>query len=292
MSITVIDGGFATTVQGKSRAMGRVYGIPPGGALDPFAHQAANELVGNPAEAGTLEIFSQGPILQFQKAALIAVTGAKAEVKLDDRSMPNWMSIFVRTGQILTIEPLSGGRTYLAVHGGFDVPLVLGSRSTYLRANLGGLGRCLQVDDQLRLGKTTLRNLPLAAGKLYPLDKRPAYGHEVRVRVKPGPHQDNFHPDTYYTLYQASYKLLPDSDRMGFRFEGVPLKHKNLASAEIAACGTVYGAMQVPANGQPIILMADHQVTGGYPIIGTILTADLPLVAQLVPGDIVRFSYG
>jgi antagonist of KipI len=134
-----------------------------------------------------------------------------------------------------------------------------------------------------------LRSFAEAAGRLFPAKRRPAYSPSVTVRLQPGPYQENFQPEAYTNLFSQPYSLTTDADRMGFRLQGKPLRHLSAELAEIPACGAVFGAVQVPANGQPIILMADHQVTGGYPIIGTVLSADLPLVAQLLPGNQVRF---
>ncbi len=302
-ALEVIAPGLLTTLQDLGRPTGRNYGIPPGGALDRFAHVAANQLVQNPPGAATLEITLQGPRLHFQTSALIAITGADLRPMLDNQPIPLWMSVFGRAGQTLEFGPALisddtskrkswGGRAYLAIHGGFDAPLFLGSRSTYLRAKLGGYagqGRALKAKDILKSGPIEIRQFPEAAGRLLPPEQRPAYGRAVAVRVVPGPFQENFNPAAWQSLLNATYTLSHQSDRMGFRLDGPPLAHVSPTLAEIAACGAVYGAIQVPANGQPIILMADHQVTGGYPIIGTVLSADLPLLAQLLPGDEVRF---
>jgi antagonist of KipI len=304
IEIEVLEPGLQTTFQDLGRSAGRRYGLPPGGALDRFAHQAANELAGNPAAAATLEITLQGPRLLFATPALISLTGADLGPLLNDRPVPMWMSVFVRAGQALAFTPRHlasgagagakwGGRAYLAVHGGFEAPLNLDSRSTYLRARFGGIkgeGRVLQPGDRLFSNPPRLRSFSEAAGRLYPPQKRPAYGRSVTVRLVPGPYQEHFLPAAYSHLFGQPYRVTSDADRMGFRLEGPKLAHVSPEMAEIPACGAVFGAIQVPANGQPIILMADHQVTGGYPIIGTVLSADLPLVAQLLPGDEIRFS--
>ncbi|MBN9390086.1 MAG: biotin-dependent carboxyltransferase [Chloroflexi bacterium] len=302
IEIEVLEPGLQTTLQDLGRAAGRRYGLPPGGALDRFAHQAANELVGNSAAEATLEITLQGPRLLFATPALISLTGADLGPLLNDRPVPMWMAVFVRAGQVLAFTPRNlatgagtkwGGRAYLAVHGGFEAPLNLESRSTYLRAKFGGIkgeGRVLQPGDQLVSNPPRLRSFAENAGRLYPPQKRPAYGRSVTVRLVPGPYQEHFQSAAYAQLFGQPYRVTTDADRMGFRLEGPKLAHVSPEMAEIPACGAVFGAIQVPANGQPIILMADHQVTGGYPIIGTVLSADLPLVAQLLPGDEIRFS--
>lgn len=301
IEIEVVEPGLQTTLQDLGRSSGRRYGLPPGGALDRFAHKAANELVGNAPTEATLEITLQGPRLFFNTPALISLTGADLGPLLNERPVPMWMSLFVRSGQVLSFTPRRltpgsgtkwGGRAYLAVHGGFEAPLNLESRSTYLRAKVGGLkgeGRALRPGDLLFSNPPRLRSFTEAAGRLFPVKNRPAYGRKVTVRLLPGPYQENFQPSAYTNLFGQPYRVTNDADRMGFRLEGPVLAHVSPEMAEIPACGAVFGAIQVPANGQPIILMADHQVTGGYPIIGTALSADLPLVAQLLPGDEIRF---
>lgn len=302
IEIEVEEPGLQSTLQDLGRSAGRRYGLPPGGALDRFAHRAANTLVGNSPDEATLEITLQGPRLVFNTPALLSLTGADLGPLLNDRPVPMWMSLFVRAGQTLSFTPRSltpgvgikwGGRTYLAVHGGFEAPLNLGSRSTYLRAKVGGIlgeGRALQPGDRLFSNPPCLRSFAEAAGRLFPESQRPAYGRAVTVQVVPGPYAEHFKPAAYANLFGQSYKVTGNADRMGFRLDGPKLLHLLPEMAEIPACGAVFGAIQVPANGQPIILMADHQVTGGYPIIGTVQSDDLPLVAQLLPGDELRFT--
>ena len=185
-----------------------------------------------------------------------------------------------------------GRCVYLAIHGGLEAPLLMGSRSTYLRANLGGYrgeGRALVVGDTLETQAHTLTHLAHQAGHFVPFQQRPAYSSQVRLQVIPGPYLENFAATALPTLLSSSYTLAAESDRMGFRFEGAPLPHLAPALSEIESCATVFGAIQVPPNQQPIILMADHQVTGGYPIIATVISRDLPLLAQLLPGATATF---
>jgi antagonist of KipI len=302
IEVEVLDPGLQTTFQDLGRSAGRSYGIPPGGAMDRFAHRAANELVRNSPTEATLEITLQGPRLLFNTPALISITGADLGPMVNDRPVPMWMSVFVRAGQVLSFTPRNlkpgltggkwGGRAYLAVHGGLAAPQSLDSRSTYLRAKFGGIkgeGRTIQPGDVLQSNPPRLRSFAEAAGRLFPANRCPSYSHAVTVRVQPGPYQEHFQSEAYTHLFGQPYRVTTDADRMGFRLEGPSLPHVSAALAEIPACGAVFGSIQVPANGQPIILMADHQVTGGYPIIGTVLSADLPLVAQLLPGDEIRF---
>jgi antagonist of KipI len=297
--ITVLEGGFSTTIQDAGRPSSRRWGVPPGGILDHFAYTSANRLVQNPAGAAVLEIMIPGPILQFETSALVAITGAISKVALSDgRIIPAWMSFFVRAGQSLTFQQNPptlqnwGRYAYLAIHGGLEAPLLMGSRSTYLRANLGGYrgeGRALVVGDILESQAHIINYLAGQAGHFVPFHQRPAYNSQVRLQVIPGPYLENFATTALPTLLSSSYTLTAESDRMGFRFEGAPLPHLTPELSEIASCATVFGAIQVPPNQQPIILMADHQVTGGYPIIATVVSRDLPLLAQLLPSATATF---
>ena len=271
---------------------------PPGGALDRAAHIAANHLVQNEPNAATLEIILKGPTLRFETQALIAVTGAINNITelSDGRTVPLGIATFVRAGQELTFKSLAQGSklgrcSYLAVHGGFVAPLVMSSRSTYLRANIGGHlgeGRKLTTNDVLESYDWQLRCPVEGAGRIWPFTKQPDYRSEVSLCIIPGPYLENFAPDALPALLSNTYTVTADSDRMGFRLEGKKLEHFTPQQAEIDSCPTVFGAIQVPSNGQPIVLMADHQVTGGYPIIACVVSNDLPLLAQLLPGGTVQ----
>lgn len=295
--IQVLEGGFSTTLQDLGRPYGRRFGVPPGGALDLFAYRAANRLVQNPENAATLEIMLQGPALHFETAALIAVAGADLGAELSDgRNVPSWMSVFVRAGQQLSFRGAGGtnwGRcAYVAVHGGWAAPLVMGSRSTYLRAALGGYrgeGRPVAVGDRLESGSHSLHHLVEGAGRFLPAMQRLPYSKDVRVQVVLGPYLENFAPEALTTLLANPYLLSREADRMGFRLEGPHLPHLRPELVEIESCAAVFGTIQVPPNGQPIVLMADHQVTGGYPILAVVVSRDLPLLAQLPTGGTVSF---
>ena len=292
-TIEVVKPGPFTSLQDLGRSGGRRYGIGPGGAFDRPAHRAANELVANPPTAASLEVTLQGLRLRFLAAHLIAVTGAEIELYLDGQPCPTWTAVLMESGQTLDFKRrVRGARAYLAVHGGFEAPLVLGSRSTYVGAALGGydgLGRTLRAGDRLTVGPPTLSNLASATGKSWPSDQRPALSHSVSVRVTPGPFEDCFEPLAFERLYGQPYSVSPASDRMGTRLIG-PEPLPRLSRAELLPYGAVWGNIQVPPDGQPIVLGADHQVTGGYPVIATVSQADLPLLAQLLPGDTVSFS--
>jgi antagonist of KipI len=293
--VQVRDGGIFTTLQDLGRTSGKPYGVTPGGALDRFAHRAANELVGNKPHAATLEMTLRGATLRFEQKSLIAITGSDFKPRLDKQPIPMWHSVFVRTGQTLDFGEAEGRLAYLAVYGGWSAPLLMGSRSTNVRARFGGYagqGRALKAGDILTNTNDYIKPMPHlagAAGYSHPLKVRPHYSKEVIVRIVPGPYLEHFAPDSLEVLYRTSYEISSESERMGYRLNGESVPYRGNEWAEIAACGTVFGTIQVPPDGQPIILMADHQVTGGYPIIGVVAETDLPLIAQLLPGQKVRF---
>jgi len=293
--IQVIEAGIFTALQDQGRTSGQPYGVPPGGALDRAAHRAANQLVGNIATAATLEITLQGPALLFENNSLVSLTGTNFRAFIDGRAMPGWASLFVRAGQLLEIKAGNGRLGYLAIHGGWDAPLIMGSRATYVRAKLSGYlgqGRALRAGDILTTATDYLKllhQLPEGAGKFYPEKQKPGYGPKVTVRVVPGPYTENFSEEANQRFYNTLFTLSEQSDRMGYRLQGAALSYRRPDLAEIAACGTIFGTIQVPPDGQPIILMADHQLTGGYPIIGVVVDEDLPLVAQLLPGQKLKF---
>lgn len=289
---TVVEAGFSTTFQDLGRSSGRAYGVPPGGGLDRLAQQAANQLVGNLPTAATLEIILRAPTLHFETEALISITGANFQPVVDGVPRPLWASLYIRAGQTLAFQAqaqAAGRLAYLAVHGGWEAPLFMGSRSTYLR---GGMGRVLSVGDTLTSGQAYFRPLKhyaQEAGKFYPGSKIPIYSGELTARVIPGPFWQHFSEAAQQAFFSETFQLSAESDRMGYRLRGPALSYARPEMAEIAACGTVWGAVQVPPDGQPIILMADHQITGGYPIIGVVAETDLPGLAQLLPGQPVRF---
>ncbi|MEI7555033.1 biotin-dependent carboxyltransferase family protein [Candidatus Chlorohelix sp.] len=294
--VHVQNGGIFSTLQDLGRTSGKPYGVTPGGALDRFAHRAANELVGNKPHAATLEMTLRGATLRFEQKALIAITGSDFKPRLNKRPIPMWHSVFVRAGQTLDFAGAEGRLAYLAVHGGWDAPLLMGSRSTNVHARFGGyagLGRTLNASDILTNANDYLKpvqHLAGAAGHSYSQDLRPHYGKEVIAHIVPGPYLEHFALDSLELLCQASYEISSESERMGYRLKGERALYRGEEWAEIAVCGTVFGTIQVPPDGQPIILMADHQVTGGYPIIGVVAETDLPLIAQLLPGQKVRFK--
>lgn len=282
--LIVLDPGILTTIQDAGRWGYQAYGVPVSGAMDVDALHAANQLVSNPLDEAALEIHA--PVtLQTDAPHLIALTGAEACLRVNGRALPMWMSIFARAGSTIEIVPTrAGGWRYLAIHGGMDVPRVLGSKSTCLRGQFGGLaGRALRAGDVIRVGTPTLGDLSVAAGRSIA-----ARVYRDAVRVILGPHDDWFTPQAIAALTRQEFIVTETADRMGYRLRGAHLTRAR--AGEILSCGVPLGAIQVPPDGQPIVLMADHQTTGGYPIIATVVSADLVHVAQRAPGESVRFQ--
>lgn len=270
-------------------AMGR-YGVPVSGAMDPFALMAANRLVGNPPGAAAIEITAGGASFEVLQPTVVAVAGADLGALLDDQPLPLWTATLARAGAQLHLTGRRGGwgaRAYLALAGGIDAPEVLGARAAYLPGGFGGLtGRSLRPGDLLAAGEHPWDVLQLA-GRRWPVHARPPYGPLPALRILPGPHLDHCADDTLALLQAEPFRLSRDSDRMGYRFDGARLRHT--VSASLPSLGVVPGALQAPPDGIPILLMADAQTTGGYPIVAVVIGADLPLAAQLLPGDALRF---
>jgi biotin-dependent carboxylase-like uncharacterized protein len=263
----VLRPGLLTTVQDRGRFGYQKFGVPVSGAVDAIALRVANLLVGNPQSAAALEITALGPQLRFLADAVVALTGAEVQADLDGVPVPWYQSILVRAGQILDVQACTRGlRCYLAVAGGMDVPVLLGSCSTCLAAAFGGFqGRALAAGDVLRIG--------------------PPSGPLVVVL---GPQDDAFTEDGLRTFLESTYRVTQHTDRMGCRLDGPEIPHRE--SADIISDWVPMGGVQVPGDRKPIILLADRQTTGGYPKIATVIGPDLPLVAQCRPGDSLRFQ--
>lgn len=303
MGIVVERPGQLTTVQDLGRRGYQHLGVPVNGAMDEISHRMANLLVANEEGEATLEITLTGPRLHFQEDAVIAACGADMVPEVDGVPFPMWRPVRVAAGSRLTFaRPRIGCRTYLAVAGGFDVPVVLGSRSTALLCGYGGLhGRALRKGDVLALRAPdhahTARWVRLLArrhhGMAFPRwsvsrHKMPYRVVPQTVRVLGGRHWQAFPVAERQRFRAAEFRVGKDSDRMGYRLEGEPLKP--VRGGDVLSEGVVAGAVQVPPGGQPIVLMADHQTTGGYPVIAVVASVDLPVVAQLAPGETLRFE--
>lgn len=286
--ILVLKSGWLTTVQDLGRYGHQHYGVPVSGAMDSFSMIVANRLVGNPDQTAVLELTLKGPELQFEQDTVVAITGADLSPTLDSRNVPMWRSMLIpRGGQLRFGVPRAGARAYLSIAGGIDVPLVLGSRATHCASETGGLhGRPLKQGDVLRGGKPApLITQPIGTELFAPL--RPRYEHSATLRIIPGPQQNVFEKHSLTILTQTPYTLSPQSNRMGYRLAGPKIVRK--VTAQFISDGAATGSLQVPSDGQPILLMADRQTTGGYPKIAVVISADLPVAAQLAPGDRIQF---
>jgi antagonist of KipI len=285
-AIEVIDGGFFTTVQDLGRYGYQRYGVPVSGAMDLFALRAANLLVGNPRSAAALEVTLTGPRLRFLIDTVVAVVGADMEPRLDDWPIPMWRPVAASEGAVLTFGATRDGlRAYLAVAAGIDVPVVLGSRSTFPRAGLGGFqGRPIRIGDRLA---TRGDRLERVEGRRFPTELIPTYAHHHTIRVILGPQDDAFTAEGISTFFSATYVVTPKSDRIGCRLDGPPVTHKG--SPDIISDGVPFGAVQIAGDGFPMILVADRGTTGGYAKLATVISADLPRLAQALPGDRMAF---
>lgn len=296
----VVAGGLRTTVQDLGRPASQRQGVPAGGAMDRIALRIGNVLVGNDEDMAALEATLIGPTLSFEHPTLVAITGADLGATVDHEPLPTWHAALVRGGSTLRFgAPKSGCVAYVAVAGGIDVPIVFGSRSTYLRAEFGGLeGRALRAGDILNIGTSSELSRRIAASlrddaavsvarwSVGP-GVRPRYASDVLVRLVAGAQTSALSAESRERLFSTQFRVSASSDRMGYRLDGATLSLAN--PIEMLSEAVAFGTVQLPPGGTPIILMADRQTTGGYPRIGEVATVDLPLVAQLKPGDHLRF---
>lgn len=284
--LEIVEPGVLALVEDLGRPGLGAMGVGRSGAADEAGFRLANRLVANHEGAAAVEFVLGGLAVRFRRTATVALTGAPADVRVGERGAAFNAPFSVRAGEVLRVgRPARGLRGYLAVRGGIGVPPVLGSRSW---------------DSLARIGPP-----PLRAGDLLPLgddhDGEPsvdvapvaAQPGEATLRVLPGPRADRFEPSALDTLFGTAYEVTAESDRVGLRLDGAPLRAAGANGAagaiELPPEGMVTGALQVPPSGRPVLFLADHPVTGGYPVVGVVLSADLPLAAQLRPGDEVRF---
>lgn len=301
MSIRVEQPGMLTTVQDLGRHGLQAQGVPVGGAMDTVAHRIANVLIGNDEAAATLEITLLGPSLTFASDVVIALGGADLGARAGSVELSPWRPAYVPAGTRLGFTGSRAGcRAYLAIAGGIDVPAVLGSRSTFLRGSFGGFrGRALERGDELPVGEPSalarrigerLRghsaSVAVAHWSASPLI-RPSCSSRAVVHLLSDAHTSHLTEAAREHLFGSEYRIASASDRMGFRLDGPPLEL--VAPVDLLSEGVAFGTVQLPPGGVPIVLMADRQTTGGYPRIGCVATVDLPLVAQLRPGDRLRF---
>jgi antagonist of KipI len=282
--------GLHTTIQDSGRFGFQKDGIVPAGPMDPYAFRMANTLVGNSWDEAAIEMTMVGPNLLFQENTVIAVSGANLSPTLNGRKIPMWSSVYVEKGQALSFgKPKHGARAYLAIAGGIQSKQVLSSRSTYTRAKIGGLnGEALEAGDELPGLIFSEGELAKRRGKILSKNVRPFYQAHHMVRVIPDEQEIFFTEEALSTFYTHSFKVTPQSDRMGYRIQGKKLEFK--MQVDLLSDAVAFGSIQVPSDGDPIILMADRQTTGGYPKIGTIISHDLWKVAQLLPGQTLSFQ--
>lgn len=287
--IEVLHPGLQTQLQDSGRWGWQADGVPVGGAMDGWSHRMANLLVGNAGDEATLEILLQGPRLRFGRDCCIALVGAELPLTLDGQPVPAGQRLLVPAGATLACGRARAGlRAYLAVQGGFDVPPVLGSRSTYVRGGFGGWqGRALQAGDRLPLGPAGATLPPITAR----LDTTPTLPDPAQIETVlavPGEHWEAFPADVRSAFMATAWRIGPQSDRMGYRLQGPALGAPALG--ELLSEGVAFGTVQVPPDGQPIVLMAERQSTGGYPKIAHVAAVDRPLLAQMAPGQRLRFE--
>lgn len=291
VALTVVQPGLLTTVQDEGRWGHQSTGVPVAGALDLAAHRRANAVVGNPRGAATLEATVIGPELRVERTLTAAISGADLTATMDGRAVPLDTPVRVPPGSVVRFAGRrSGARAYLAFEGGIDVPLVLGSRATHVRSGMGGLrGRALHAGDRIAAGSQTPTDARAPVAAAGTAVRSGGAVTAVTLRVTRGPHDDWFPDEAFAALEETAFSIQPHSDRMGFRLTSDRLIPR-LSRDEMISDATFGGGLQVPPSGQPILLMSDRQTTGGYPMIGVVITADLPLAGQLLPGDRVRFQ--
>lgn len=298
----ILDPGLLTTVQDLGRSGYARFGVGPGGAMDRDALRIGNLLVSNEEGAAGLEMTIGGADIEFQEDTLIALCGADLLPRIAGVPIPHWRAVFVQPGSILSFGDARWGcRAYLAIAGGIDVPKVMGSRSTHLRAALGGLGgRALRGDDDLPIGpiperaRSAMRTASEALGPLpFAISDACFETAEVlyrkgSIRFVRGPHWDLMDATDAGALRTARFTVSTRSDRMGYRLEGPVLR--SIREPEMISAAVLTGTLQVPPGGEPIVLMADRQTTGGYPMVAQVISADVPVLAQRRPGDAISFE--
>jgi biotin-dependent carboxylase-like uncharacterized protein len=282
-SLVVARAGMLTTVQDRGRWGYQGLGVPVAGPMDWYSHALANQLVGNDENAAALEVTLIGPELIVEGEIVCALAGADFETTVNGSAVPPRQPLSAPSGSRIRVGPRrAGARATFAVRGGFDLPSTFGSRATHLVSQMGPLdGRALQAGDRLPIGSSRgpsvdVRGMPL---------ELPQGGG--RVRVVPAAHRERFTEEAWRRLTSARFTVTPQSNRMGYRLEGPALSQ--VAGADILSEAMPIGAIQVPPSGQPILLMADRQTTGGYATIANVITADLPVAGQLAPGDWIEF---
>ena len=287
--LDIIAPGMMTSVQDLGRFGHQAQGVPVSGAVDPMAMRSANALVGNSQDMGALEIRLLGPTIRIEADSVrIALVGTETSIEILEAEpgfIPSNRSVTLTRGQVFRVGAISDSAVcYLAIEGGFDLPLVYNSQSTYILGHFGGYkGRTLKAGDQVPL---TRPSASPKAEKLLPNPVR--YDAEKPIRVILGPQADYFTDEGIKTFLARDYQVTPEANRMGMRLQGPEIEHSG--DFNINSDGIVTGSIQVPGNGLPIILLADHQTTGGYPKIATVASVDIPRLGRLAPGATLRFA--
>jgi antagonist of KipI len=302
--IKVLRPGLLTTIQDLGRHGFQKYGVVAGGVMDTVAARTANWLAGNADREAVLEITLTGTELLMESEMLIAVCGGDMSVTIDGQAMPLWRAVLVRAGAVVRFGAYrSGCRSYLAAAGGFDVPEVMGSRSTYLRGSIGGFeGRAVKAGDVLAVKQPGLLSARIHAELCAGFEGRFSASNwhashfaiaensaEPLIRAIPGTHFDLFTTKSQVDLFNQTFRIGVHSDRMGCRLEGTQKLHLS-SPVEMLSEAVANGTVQVPPDGNPIVLLADRQTTGGYPRIAQVAAVDIPVFAQLKPGERFRFE--
>jgi antagonist of KipI len=304
MSITVVRPGLLTTIQDIGRYGFQKYGVIVSGAMDSYSLRLGNLLVGNEDNEAGLEITLMGPTLEIDKHTLFAITGADLSPTINGEPVPMWKPVYIRKKSVLQFGACkSGARAYLTAAGGFDIPEVMGSKSTYLRAGIGGYkGRQLQKEDVIQIKPPQKQSIRLIK-QLENIDttrifsttpwhiKREYVNHSskpIRIRVMRDRQFNQFTSESKERLFSCPFKVTAQSDRMGYRLSGPNLSLEK--PLEMISEGVTFGTIQVPADGNPIILLADRQTIGGYPKIAQVAAVDIPKVVQVKPGEEILFQ--
>jgi biotin-dependent carboxylase-like uncharacterized protein len=298
MAFEIANPGLATTVQDQGRTGHYNVGIPQSGSMDQYSAELGNALVGNTAREAVLECTYLGPVLTTDIDVAIAITGAPVDVKVNGESRPEWTRLSLRAGDELSFGVIKGGtRYYIAVQGGIDVPEVLGSRSTYGLGGIGGFkGRKLEAGDVVPVG-APLNNGKLPSAETIPEEFRPVYAKEQEVRIVLGLYDHRLTDEGLENLLNEEWKVTPVADRMGLRYSGPGVKWKEREQpfgagsdpSNIVDAGYAVGSIQIPGGTQPIILHRDAVSGGGYAMVGTVISADMDLVARAAPGTATKF---
>jgi len=279
--IKILNKGLLTSIQDLGRRGYQKCGVPISGVMDDYSHKIANILVDNTVEEATLEVTMLGPKIQFLDKQKISITGGNLQPKINNKSVPMWETLNVEKEDVLSFSGLKSGlRSYIAFSGGFDIPKPMGSKSYYSKANLGKEiknNQILKINTSLDYNNRRLSE-----------EYIPQFKTEIECRVVLGPQDDYFAQEEINIFFKSKYNVSNASDRMGYRLEGNQIKHK--LTPDIISDGLGKGAIQIPGNGEPIIMMSDAQTTGGYTKIGYVIKSDLNKLAQLKPGDQIQFK--